>query len=87
MDVAAGAVEDGEDSPEDLIEYVRVDVHEMTLDLVPRFVPVAGFHWDAATLVPVLEGLNVGVSWRGASGFPVSADIDLQLNSSIRELG
>ena len=87
LDVAAGVAEDGDESPEDLIEYVRVDVHEMTLDLVSRFVPVAGFHWDVGRLLPPLDGLNLGIAWRGSSGFPVTADIDLQLNGALNQLG
>ena len=87
LDVAAGAVQNESDTAQDLIEYVRVDVHEMTLDLIPRFVPVAGFHWDVGTLFSELDGLNLGVAWRGSSGIPVSADIDLQLNGSLNQLG
>ena len=87
LDVAAAGAESGDQDPEDLIEYMRVDVHEMTLDLVPRFVPLAGFHWDVGTLVPTLVGLNLGFSWRGSSGFPVSADIDLQLNGALNQVG
>ena len=87
LDIAVGGAEDGDETPEDLIDHVRVDVHEMTLDLVPRFIPVAGFHWDVGELLPPLKGLDLGVAWRGSSGIPVDADIDLQLNGALQDLG
>ena len=87
LDVAVGGLEEGDETPEDLIDQVRVDVHEMTLNLVPRFVPIVGAHWDAGVLVPALEGLSAGVVWRGSSGFPITADIDLQLNGEVSGLG
>lgn len=87
LDIAAGAVEDSEASTEDLIEYVRVDVHEMTLDLIPRFVPIAGVHWDLGELSDALKGAHVGASWRASSGVPVVADIDLQINGSLTGVG
>jgi len=87
LDIVVGGAESGDEDPEDLIEYVRVDVHEMTFDLVPRFVPIAGLHWDAGILLPALDGFDLGVVWRGASGFPIIADIDLQLNGELAGLG
>lgn len=87
LDMAAGAGDGDAEDLGDLIEYVRMDVHEMTLDLVPQYVPVAGLHWDVGRLNPTLNGLQFGLSWRGAGGIPVVADIDLQINGSLNDLG
>ncbi|MGB0641121.1 MAG: OmpP1/FadL family transporter [Myxococcota bacterium] len=83
LNVAAGTADDNDPTGEDLIDYVTVDIHEMTLDLVPRFIPVFGLHWDVGELAPPLEGLYMGAAWRGSSGVPVDASIDLQLNGSV----
>ncbi len=83
LDVAAGTANEEDPAGEDLIDYVTVDIHEMTLDLVPRFIPVVGLHWDAGVLAPTLNGLYLGAAWRGSSGVPVDASIDLQLNGSV----
>ena len=87
LDIAIGGADEGTTAPGDLLDEVRVDVHEMTLDLVPRFIPLAGFHWDVGVLLPALEGLDLGVAWRGSSGIPVDADIDLQLNGALQDMG
>ena len=87
IDMGVGTVESDEEELSDLIDSVTVDVHEMTLDLVPRLVPIVGFHWDVGQLVEPLDGLNIGASWRAESGFPVDAEIDLQLNGTIQNLG
>ncbi len=87
IDIAAGAATDAEAEAEDLIEYVRVDVHEMTLDLVPRFVPMVGLYWDLGPTANGLNGARVAATWRGSSGVPVEADIDLQINGRLAEVG
>ena len=87
LDIAVGGAEEETAATGELLDSVRVDVHEMTLDLVPRFIPLAGFHWDVGDLFPVLDGLDVGVAWRGSSGIPVDADIDLQLNGTLQDMG
>ena len=38
-------------------------------------------------LLPPLDGLALGVTWRGSSGIPVDADIDLQLNGALQDMG
>ncbi len=87
IDLAVGGAEEADDSADDIIDYVRIDVHEMTLDLVPRFVPVAGIHWQAGAMLPPLDGLELGLTWRASSGIPVNADIDLQLNGGLTGVG
>lgn len=87
IDIAAGAATDAEATADDLIEYVRVDVHEMTLDLVPRLVPMLGVHWDVGTIAEALQGTTLAATWRGSSGVPVEADIDLQINGRLAEVG
>jgi len=84
--VGVGAAE-SEEELGDIIESVTVDVHQMSLDLVPRLVPIVGFHWDAGQLLKPLDGLHVGASWRADSGIPVDAEIDLQINGTIQDIG
>jgi len=87
LDMAAGAGGgDGEDLG-GMIEYVRMDVHEMTLDLVPQYVPVAGLHWDLGEMSSTLDGLQMGLAWRSTGGIPTIADIDLQVNGRLNDLG
>jgi long-subunit fatty acid transport protein len=85
--VGVGAASSEEDELGDLVDDVTVDIHQMTLDLVPRMVPIFGFHWDVGRLFDPLDGLQLGSSWRAESGIPVDAAIDLQLNGSIQNLG
>jgi len=87
LDMAAGAGDEDSEDLGELIEYVRMDVHEMTLDLVPQYVPVAGLHWDVGKMVSTLDGLEMGLSWRSAGGIPTIADLDLQINGSLNDLG
>jgi len=87
MDLTVSGASEGDEGLGDLVEDAQVDVHEMTLDLIPRFVPSVGFVWDAGVMVPALDGLSIGLVWRGSSGFPVTADIDLQVNGELGEMG
>jgi long-subunit fatty acid transport protein len=87
LDMAASAGGGDSEDLGELIEYVRMDVHEMTLDLVPQYVPVAGLHWDVGKMNSKLNGLQLGLAWRGSGGIPVIADIDLQINGSLTDLG
>ncbi|MEC8194361.1 MAG: hypothetical protein VX127_16615 [Myxococcota bacterium] len=87
IDIAAGAADDGDGTAEDLVEHVRVDVHDMTLDLMSRFVPMIGIYWDVEALVPALKGSRIAATWRGSGGVPVDADIDLQINGTVTEIG
>jgi len=87
IDVGVGSADSEEDEAGDLVDSIVVDIHEMSLDIVPRAIPILGFHWDVGELIESMDGLNLGLVWRSASGIPIDAKIDLQLNGSIRDLG
>jgi long-subunit fatty acid transport protein len=79
--------QEGDESVADLVDTVELDIHDMTLDLVPAFVPVLGIHWDVGKLLPPLEGLAIGAVYRGESGLPIDVDIDIQVDASVSSMG
>lgn len=81
----AGATTD-DTTASDLVG-MSLDVHQMTLDLVPGFSPNVSLQWDAGEALPVLDGLQLGAAWRGEAGLPVDVDIDLQINTTTGEMG
>ncbi len=88
-DISAGAsaAQQGDGQVEDLLDEVVIDVHDMTLDLVPTFVPIVGLYADAGSWAPALEGLTAGVVYRWPSGVPIEVDIDVQINGSLSDVG
>lgn len=86
LDVTVSAAESGDSAASDVVG-VGLDVHEMSLDLVPGFAPIVALHWDAGQAFPVLDGLEIGASWRGDAGLPVDVDIDLQVNARTEAIG
>ena len=87
IDVGVGASETEEDDMGDLVDDIVVDIHEMSLDIIPRAIPIFGFHWDVGRLIEVLDGAHLGASWRAASGIPIDAKLDLQVNGTLADLG
>jgi long-subunit fatty acid transport protein len=86
MDVTLSGAESGDTSAADVVG-VGLDVHDMSLDLVPGFAPIVALHWDAGKAFPALDGLQLGASWRGEAGLPVDVDIALQINARTEDLG
>jgi long-subunit fatty acid transport protein len=86
--ITAGAsvAEDGEGQAADLLDTIVIDVHDMTLDLVPSFVPILGLHLEAGEWAPELAGLTAGLVYRGSSGVPIDVDIEVQINGSLSEV-
>jgi long-subunit fatty acid transport protein len=87
-DITAGAsaAQDGSTDASDLVDEVVIDVHDMTLDLVPSFVPIVGLYADVGEWVPALEGLSAGMVYRWPSGVPIEVDLDIQINGSLNDL-
>ncbi|NOY26785.1 MAG: hypothetical protein GXP62_13010 [Oligoflexia bacterium] len=81
-----GAGKDGQDLSA-LIGDLTLDPHAMTLDIVPGLAPVAAVYWDVGKLLPALDGLAIGTTYRGASGLPVDVGVDLQANFNIEDVG
>lgn len=86
LDMKVAGAEEGDESAGDVLA-VGLDVHTMELDLVPGFAPLVSLHWDAGQAFPVLDGLELGASWRGDAGLPVDVEIDLQLNAGTGTIG
>ena len=86
LDVTVSGATAEDDEAGDIVG-IGVDVHGMTLDLVPGFAPILAVHWDAGKALPALNGLEVGASWRGDAGLPVDVEIDLQINARTDEIG
>lgn len=86
LDLTISGAEEGDDTAGDVVA-VGLDVHSMSLDLVPGFAPLASVHWDAGQAVPALDGLELGAEWRGEAGLPVDVDIDLQINANTENVG
>ncbi len=86
LDLKVEGASEGDDNAGDVVA-VGLDVHSMELDLVPGFAPMVALHWDAGEAFPVLEGLELGASWRGDAGLPVEVDIDLQVNAGTGAIG
>ena len=80
----SGAGEEG-GSATDLVG-MELDLHSMTMDLVPGVAPNLAFHWDAGQAIPVLQGLYVGASWRGEAGLPVDAVLNIQANIKTEDI-
>lgn len=83
------AVVDGDPDGNGVDEVVSatVDVHDMTFDLKPAFIPVAGLQWKPGELDARFEGLALGFTWRGEGGVPVDVGLDAQINARTQDLG
>lgn len=87
LDLAIQGAEEGDDSMVDLVGDTVLDVHEISLDISPRLVPVVGLQWEAGPLIPALDGLALGLTWRGSAGLPVEVSFDLQANATVTDMG
>lgn len=86
LDLTLDGASETDTSASDVIA-LGLDVHEMTLDLVPGFSPSLSLQWEAGEAFPVLDGLELAAAWRGEAGLPVDVDIDLQINASTEDMG
>jgi hypothetical protein len=87
LDLDVRGAAEGDDELQDLVIEATIDAHEMSLDIVPGFAPVASLQWDVGELVPALDGLELGAAWRGSSGLPVDVAVDVQINATASDLG
>jgi long-subunit fatty acid transport protein len=78
---------DGQDDVGELVTDITVDVHDMSLDLVTDFAPMASFHWQPGELIPFLSWLQLAGAWRGTTGLPVEVTGDLQANIKVEDIG
>lgn len=78
---------DPDSGVEELVGEVRVDVHQMDLDLVPGYAPIVGFQLDVGQWSGSLKGLVLAGAYRGSVGLPISVDLDLQANVALEDVG
>ncbi|HMV70171.1 MAG TPA: hypothetical protein PKA64_25240, partial [Myxococcota bacterium] len=79
--------DDEADDLGDLVSDVVVDVHEITLDVIPGVAPVVGLQLDLGRWHRKLRGLALGASWRGALGVPIDGQLDIQANLHAEDVG
>ena len=72
---------------EDLITDVVIDVHEISLSVIPKFAPVVGLQFDVGKVAPPLDGLVIGAMYHGSVGIAFNAEIDIQANVDIEDVG
>ena len=84
---AATSADTGDTEAAQLITDVRLDVHEMSLDLEPAFAPMIAALWDVGELLEPLDGLSLGATWRGSVGLPVDVAVDLQVDAALQDVG
>ncbi|MCB9791733.1 MAG: outer membrane protein transport protein [Alphaproteobacteria bacterium] len=82
----AGEPDDESSSASDLVA-ASGEVHDLTFDLIPDVIPIAGIRWDVGELVEPLEGLAFGAAFRGEGAIPVDVAIDGQVNTRAEDVG
>ncbi len=75
------------DSGEELVGDIVITVHEASLDVVPQLAPIIGAQIDVGEWLPALEGVQVGGVIRGSTGLPITANLDIQANIAIEDVG
>jgi long-subunit fatty acid transport protein len=84
---AAAVAEAGGDDVSALVGDIEFDVHDVRLDVVPDFAPIFGAQWHLGPLFAPLDGLWLGASYRGSAGLLISADISVQANVGVEDVG
>ena len=82
----AGSIQPPDGENETVSEIV-VDVHEVGIDLRAGMSPVLGLQLDLGTWSDALQGLSLGATWRGAVGFPLDIEVDVQGNVGLEDIG
>lgn len=82
----------GEEDPDrpgtgGLVQQVEVDVHELTLDLRYAALPILGVQLELGEWADDLDGLVVAASYRPGMNIAIEADLDIQANVEVRDVG
>lgn len=86
MDVSV--VGDGNaQSTEQLLTEIAIDIHEMSLDVVPGFAPIVGVQLEMGRWFEPLDGLVVAAMYRGSVGLPIEVNLDIQANINANDIG
>ncbi len=75
------------DGAGDLLGGVVLDVHQLTLDILPGFAPIFGVQAELGKWIPALDGVVLGASFRGSVGLPIEVILDAQVNAAITDVG
>jgi len=86
LSIDAGLSGDGE-TIDELIGDLTITTHEISLDVVPAVAPVLGLQIDVGEWVTALDGLQLGAVYRGSGGIPITANLDIQANIGIEDIG
>lgn len=86
-DIAARPPESEDDDLGALIGDAVIDIHEIKLDIIPAVAPIVGVQLDFGRWWDPLDGLMLGASWRGRTGVPIDAELDVQANLRATDIG
>jgi len=87
LDADISAPQDDDASTEAIITDINVDVHDLELDLGYSVLPVVGVQLEAGRWSDTLDGLVIGASFRPGQAVVVDADLDIQANVAVRDVG
>ncbi len=79
--------EEGDEDMSNLISETSFDMSSIDLDVKPELLPVLALDWDVGALVPALDGLYLGGTWRGSGGLPVDITVDLEVDANVADVG
>ncbi|MCO4743368.1 MAG: outer membrane protein transport protein [Proteobacteria bacterium] len=86
MDVTATSSQDAQGIDE-LLTEIRIDTHEMSLDVVPGFAPILGIQLEVGRWFEPLDGLVIGAMYRGSVGLPIDINLNIQANINAEDIG
>lgn len=87
LGLSVQGAEEGDEDMSGLISQTTFDMNSIDLDVKPELLPVLALDWDVGALVPALDGLYLGGTWRGSGGLPVDIDVDLELDADVSNMG
>jgi hypothetical protein len=85
--LGVSGADDGGEGIDGLITDVTVDVHELTLDLRYAALPILGVQLELGRWHEDLDGLVIGASYRPGLNVAIEADLDIQADIDVRDVG
>ncbi|MFK7929154.1 MAG: OmpP1/FadL family transporter [Myxococcota bacterium] len=87
LDATITSPDDPDAGLDSIITEVNIDVHEVELDLGYSALPVLGVQLELGRWSDSLDGLVVGASYRPGQAVIVDADLDIQANVTVTDIG
>ena len=87
LQIDVTGADEGDEDMSGLISNTTFDMSSIDLDVKPVLLPVVAVDLDVGRLVPALQGLYLGGTWRGSGGLPVDIDVDLELDANVKDVG